>query len=602
VRTFRSATALFLDLLVQVCATSIVFVFVTGGGVYRVSGIDISVRTTGNVVTFACVLLCLRAILFSDIPFFPLRGITVRDLCEKALRLARWVQAGALRPGTVGVVVSGLVVASVTLRLANAGLHPGFLTGDDVELHEMTFQRLFGTSYQAWTLRSPLYPFLFLFPAQRLAVLLGVTDPEVLVFVGRAVVVILATLAILLIYRLVLRWSDNGVIALLASVLFATSRLHLWFGSTELPRPISAVFVLLAAHLLSSRGTTRAVVAGACLGFGGALRFGELVFFAPALVHLSLEKRWRDAVLLVTTGVLAAGLALGIADWSYWGGPFYSLMNVVDYTVVKGLSSRGYQPFHHYLTAATEWTNHAVLLGALASFLLADRRIALWVWIPIVILSCLPHKEARYLVAVQPFAVAAAAMAALEVMSRVRRQHPKWERLAAAVVVAGVCISVMYELSNWRLRRTDSSVALAQAVAAQSPTGICTNQLWAFGGRIYWSRVPELIESPLSSASELQAVLQKSSVDWLILPRERANDSVLSALGSGNFIEKRLAASDQYRTFRRTPGQSAGLDGVHKEYPDTGMSAYTFKPTSSSFVPGCGGPSVSRMSPRLRSN
>ena len=64
------------------------------------------------------------------------------------------------------------MVASA-IRVANVFTHFGFVTGDDVEIHEMTLGVALGKAWPVWDLRNAFYPMTFIFPVQRALVELG---------------------------------------------------------------------------------------------------------------------------------------------------------------------------------------------------------------------------------------------------------------------------------------------------------------------------------------------------------------------------------------------------------------------------------------------
>src|SRR4030081_1112955 len=129
---------------------------------------------------------------------------------------------------------------AAVVKLAAAWCLPGFFSGDDVEIHEMTFAALFGHAWPVWELRSPFFPMAFVFPAPRWALALGAARPEHLVFAGRVVVALLSTLVVPLTWLAARRLSSQSSgIPLLAALLVAVNKLQMSFGSSELPRPVS---------------------------------------------------------------------------------------------------------------------------------------------------------------------------------------------------------------------------------------------------------------------------------------------------------------------------------------------------------------------------
>jgi hypothetical protein len=154
-------------------------------GTFRAGPWLVSATSTSNPITIAAVALAIR----SSSPAVPFLGlIPVARVPARAL--AAWHRFhDAIVKLTIShalVMVGCITAASLALKLALAYRHPGFWTGDDVEIHEMTFARLFRTQFRPWELRSPFYPMGVIYPIQFLLVQAGQTDPATLVFAGGA--------------------------------------------------------------------------------------------------------------------------------------------------------------------------------------------------------------------------------------------------------------------------------------------------------------------------------------------------------------------------------------------------------------------------------
>lgn len=553
------STAVLVDTLIVFCLGTIAVIAITGGGIFRIGTIHVSARSVGNPLIALYALATVRLFLMRALPLFGFSHFSLEDVTDNSaavvLRIRR--RLNALDDTAIARALMAIAGISIILRSINTIGHPGFFSGDDVEVHEMTFRRLFGYQWPIWELRNAFYPLVFVFPAQAVAAQLGVLKTDTLIAIGRIVVLTLSSLSIWLVYRIASHLRDRAT-AILAAVLFASSRLHIWFGSSELPRPVASVFILAAFLILQRSGDRRSALAGTLLGIGGSLRFGELIYFVPAAVHLALDRRWRELALVGSSGSAAALLVVGISDALYWGTPFSSAWHIVNYTVLTAQSSRGFQPAWYYLVSATDWTNYAVLGLSLYALFVLKNRPALWGWLPIAMLSALPHKEARYVIAAQPLLCIAAATAFWHVLEfdGSKGKGRLWRFVAIAAVVGAIA----FELGNWRFRRDDASVRMAQQIARERPSIVLAEQSWRLGGHLYLSDaqlVDVLPEDALRATREYRP-------DWVLLLKQTdpATLQELSSLGY-RIIEDRWGTP--YIVLRNSRTETASSRGTNGE-------------------------------------
>lgn len=554
VRLAKSQMALVLDLLLAVDFCAIAFIAITGGGSWKVGPVHLRATSVANPVVFAVLLIAIRyAIRSWRLHWGLTRSVQIDALPDRVTEGARRIARGldTASPRTLTLVLLSVVAASVILRVANVLMHPGFLTGDDVELHEMTLGAIFAADWPIWNLRSPLYPMGVLYPAQRLAASAGISDVGVLINVGRFVVLTVATVTLWLVYRIGRELSGRaaGVLALL---LFASSRLHLHYGSSELPRPVASVFILGAFLLLVRPSRARAVAAGIALGLGGSLRFGEFVFLLPAAILLARERRWFETAIVGTVAAATALLLIGASDTLYWGTAFSSIRNAYQFTIVERQSSRGFEPPWFYLASAASWSNYLVVGLSLYSFRCPDRRASVWAWIPIVVLSCLPHKEARYLIAAQPFVCLSAALAAQRLFERFGAAR-SGSRAAAALVTVLIA-AVVLELGDWRVRRSDRAVTIARGLASIHPQSVAAQQLWKLGGHLYFRGVPRVVELD-DDISAAVGSIRRDRFEWVLVRREWIGEHVELLREQG--YEPTPSADPEYLVCRRQTPQAA---------------------------------------------
>jgi len=278
--------------------------------------------------------------------------------------------------------------------------------------------------------------------------------------------------------------------------LFASNKLHVSFGSSELPRPVATIFIVAAFLVLLRRRTIAgACTGGALLGFAASLRFGEAGFVAAACVQLALERRWRDTWICALSSVLAAGVALGVADALYWGRPLASLINIVDFTIVKGESSSGpHQSPWWYFASASEWTTWPVLALAIFGTRQATWRTAVWAWLPLLLLSALPHKEPRYAIPAMPFVALLGTAGIRSLLMRWAAAPPAWT-VAPVALVAALGLGFLHDAGGWRLRRSNDEIRFARGLATQAAgKGLAVEQLWRLGGHLYLADVHPVID------------------------------------------------------------------------------------------------------------
>jgi hypothetical protein len=541
----RRAAAFVVDLLVLVALGTAVFIVITGGGVYVLAGTRLSLRRIDNVLIAAGVFAAIRCWMWGCGPRVTAHMRRVFDRFESnAWDIRRLSRA-------VAVIAIGTLAAKLWLAWA----HPGFFSGDDVEIHEMTLGHLLGQRWSVWELRNAFFPMVFVYPAQWLAHAAGVTGMPELVFAGRAVVAVLSTASIWLVWRIGLRvFARAPAYAVIATALFAVSKLHVSFGSSELPRPVATVFVLGAFAILQRAGGSRALLAGVLIGVAGALRFSEIMFVGPAVAWLGLERRWRDGICVGLAAVAAFGIVIGAADALYTGSPFSSLRFAFDYTIAKGQSSRGYNSAFWYATHGGIWSTWIVVALALAGTRRRTVAVACWAWLPVLALSALPHKEARYLIPVVPFVSLLAAEGCRRLIAYARQlSEPKADFLRATLIVC-VVLSALHDMAGWRLARTDADLRAMAAVRAADPRPdavIAVEQEWRVGGRLYLDGRSLVILNERTLVDLPSLLRTHAGVSLFVI-----DEKTVERLGyAGGF------AARGYRELPRTPGSSYRVFG-----------------------------------------
>jgi hypothetical protein len=482
------------DVLCAVATTVALVIAITGGGTFALNGVTVRAHSVGNLILALSLVAALRYALGRHAGLLGVAAWTPLAADRSASVFLQKARASldALPYARAGRLALVLVAAATLVKAANAVVHPGFFSGDDVEIHEMTLGYALAKDWPVWDLRSAFYPMTFIYPIQQLLIWLGVTDVGALVISGRMVVVVLSSVAALLLFGGANR-RYGPAIALTACACFALSRLQIDFGSTELPRPVSTLFVVTAFFLLLRPGGRRAALGGAAIGIAACVRFSEIVFVVPAVVQLVVDRRRQDA-LVFAAAVAASALAIqGLGDAWFWGEPFWSARAAFDYTLVERRSSRGYESVFHYLLFPTSWSNLLVLALAAVGFK-RDWRAALWFALPFLALSAMPHKEPRYLIPAAPFLALLAAQGLWWVIDRLGATAVSTAPVAAyrfpvaLALVVGLVLAALYEVDGYHVQRSDLDVERVRSQGPAAITGVPGTDLWRYGGRLYLER------------------------------------------------------------------------------------------------------------------
>ncbi len=567
----RASLALAADVVAAAALLGGLAVLAGGGGRLVLFGVRIGLHHAGGLLWLAFLLLLARWHALGEAPLLGTRRLGTRAV---AARLARALAAAAdrlrrLDRRAAHRWLAAAVLASLALKALLAIAHPGFLTGDDVEVQEQSLAPLLGHPFRPWDLRSPVYPVLFVRPVQAAARAAGLAGPEDLVVAGRLAVALWSCLGVLLLHAAARRLRPDRAVPLLAAWLLAISGLAVAYGSSVLPRSVAGVFVLAGYLALLAPASPPEpaprrrrppwlppLAAGLALAAATAVRFSEAIFLLPALLHLALERRFRAAWLLALGWALGTAAALGPGDLLVWDRPFHSLAHIVRYTLLRGESSRGLQPPWHYLQILGSWTTLPTAALFVAGLRRRRWRVWLWALAPLLVLSLLPHKEARYLVPVLPFVCLGAAHGLWDLLGATRRWWTSappagpsgraraplaWLRdpRTGPIWVAGLILLLpLLEADGYRLDRTDAAVAVARraAVAARAPGaagGVLAERSWRYGGWIHLGRPPRaafLDPAALADPAVLARRLASRRPAVLLLGEEMLRDPARRAV------------------------------------------------------------------------
>ena len=565
-RIAAMATVRLLDVLLVAGWAWSIAVLVTGGWDWRWRFGVVRAGTASTVIYVSAVLTFLRYGLAERLSdgvegqgVFALQ----RRLDLLSTSLSRLLEQ--VSPATVRRLLWGIVLVSTLARLLNAWHYWGFCCGDDVEIHEMTFSRIFDLDWPIWNIRTAVYPMLFVYPFQAMAVRAGISDPALLVFAGRLAPIAFSAAAIWLTFHLAKHHSGTYGVALTAATVLAVSKVFGSFGSSELPGTVAAAFVLGGALLLLGNGFGSVLVASLFVGAAASFRFSELVFVAAGIVSLCAARRWWRAAAFGVLSLACFFLIVAASDFLFWGKPLSSLVHIVDFTLVQRLSSRGFEPFHYYLSSTPAWADWLFVAFLAFGAFRAPLQLSVWFLVPIAALSCLPHKEPRYLVPAMPFASILAAYGFWSLLAdRPRRVSSVLsERFWRLLVVGGLCTALLLEADGFRFRRSEAAIRAVSSVARRERVSVVAlERSWMAGRRLYLMQTPTVLELPeeaLTSGEVLVHFLSDRQVDLVGLTdtsaRRRGYDRFLTEHG---FMEAGQESERlTYRVFWRPPGSGS---------------------------------------------
>jgi hypothetical protein len=321
---------------------------------------------------------------------------------------------------------------------------------------EQAHRLAFGTGVIPWEFRDGARNWILpglLAGLWKLAALLGVSSSLTLVALARGAVVLASLAAAWLGARLATRLASARA-GFVAALVLGALPASVVFGYRTLSESVSAPLIVLSALLLFERSSRRAVLSGIWVSLAALLRYQNALFGLVSLLWLLRQRRLREAALFSAAG-LATLLAGGALDWPSWGRPFHSLLAYVDFNLLRGgASTFGVEPFWYY--AQSLWTSSGPALLALAALAVVGGLrapvLALAVLLDLLVHSCIPHKELRFLVPALPLACVLVGLGADQLFPRRAFSGRTVARVAWALAVAASALGLLLELPQLTYR------------------------------------------------------------------------------------------------------------------------------------------------------
>jgi hypothetical protein len=238
---------------------------------------------------------------------------------------------------------------------------------------------------------------------------LGITNPEIKMFVVRLLHAFYSLITVYFGYRIAEKITDKKAaktIGLLLSLYFFMPFLSVrnLVEVTCIPPLVYATWLLLNN---GNKKISAALWAGIVLGIAFSIRFQTILFTGGVGLALLFKREiWR--ALMVGLGFLiAAGLVQGFIDYSIWGKPFVEMQEYINYNILNA---------NNYITQS--WYNYFILLfGILVPplsiallfgyFKSARKQLLLFLpsFVFLVFHSYFPNKQERFILPIIPFII-----------------------------------------------------------------------------------------------------------------------------------------------------------------------------------------------------
>ena len=434
------------------------------------------------------------------------------------------------------------IVGSSFIRFFFSMHFPGFYTGDDVEILEASFWRVFDLHYTPWAIRNLLFSDLVTSPCIWLAKLACVHSVNTLVIIAHLPMNLAAAINAILIYNIARKWTGSQQTGYWAGIIYTFHPLVWLFGSMVYPRIVTTMLLLVAMNLVQNFKHKIWVhfCAGLIVSLIFAFRYSEIIYlFIIVIILLRNIDRlfFRDTVMLFLG--LLSGIFLTNGSWEFFtrGEAFYSLKNFFTYTLLEKQSSSQivHQPVLYYFKSWTDWLpKSCVPFFIIALFNRKSWKPILFVLYGVIVLSFIHHKESRYLQAIIPFVSIWAAIGIEKMM--------KFNRFIQICTMILIVISAFYGMKrgiHFLNRKSNSAVYLAMDIHRNSRIKeVALSLPWTFGDRIYLGNEIQIrnLSSP-PTMEELNRNLPDVEAVGLFYRDIRDNPEILDKLNQFNFIK-----------------------------------------------------------------
>ena len=152
-----------------------------------------------------------------------------------------------------------------------------------------------------------------------------------------------------------------------------------------------------------------------------------------------------------------------------------------------------------------------------------------WAFIPIILLSILPHKEPRYMVPMIPFFAILAAASFWKIVTDLCKNNELDVNKAkrAFIIIVVFAGALLLEFDGYRFKRTENGVDVARHILNQSKLeGAVIEQHWRTGRLLYLAKLPVLNDiSPgrITDRNYVVGQISGDNIKWAALNNRTIN-------------------------------------------------------------------------------
>ena len=241
--------------------------------------------------------------------------------------------------------------------------------------------------------------------------ILGLTDPQIKMFVVRLFHALFSLLIVSLSYKITLILSDKKNARQVAIILALFWPLA-FFSVRNLVEVVCIPPILAGFYYILKNKKTKDIskylfVAGIMAGLSMTIRYQMAIYIAGIGLVLLSQKDWKSLVWFAVGGLAITSVTMGIIEYFAWGVPFNSLYNFISYNLTNEYSYVT-QPWYNFILLILGIFIPPVSFFFVVGFSRSYKKFALLFWPTFMFLifhSYFANKQERFIIPLLPFVI-----------------------------------------------------------------------------------------------------------------------------------------------------------------------------------------------------